>query len=113
MNNRKLMTGQDKRLTLMPLFLEKERQHKESKKEITQRNSNKLFSKKFDSALVFGRNLKRREEPRGFDYAFGGYPAGIGRLDKKIGTRKISHFFKKSKTFQLPIFSPSLPTPAG
>jgi hypothetical protein len=54
----------------------------------------------------FGRNLKRWEGTRVFDDVFEGYPAGIGRLDKKIGNREIPHF---SKNFLLSIFSPSLP----
>jgi hypothetical protein len=38
---------------------------------------------------MFEGNLKRRIESKAFDDAFGGYWAGIGRLGKKIGCRRI------------------------
>ena len=48
------------------------------------------FSLNFYSLpMMFGSNLKRREVIRGLVDAFGGCWAGIGRLDKEIGCRKI------------------------
>jgi hypothetical protein len=51
-------------------------------------------------------------ETRGLVDEFGGYSAGIRRLGKKIGSRRISLFSQKIKIFLHPIFLPSLPIPA-
>ena len=66
------------------------------------------FSQNFDSLpMMFGSNLKRREVIRCLEDAFGGCSAGIRRLGKKIGCRKI---WVKIKSF--PISLPSLRIPA-
>jgi hypothetical protein len=41
---------------------------------------------------MFGGKLKKWEETRVFDYAFGDYPAENSRVGKKIGCRKILIF---------------------
>jgi hypothetical protein len=62
--------------------------------------------------MMFGSNLKRRVGSRCLVGAFEGCWAGICRLGKEIGFRKIWHFFSKSKKFRHPIFLPSLRIPA-
>jgi hypothetical protein len=53
--------------------------------------------------MVFGRNLKMRDETRPFADLFDDYPAWIGRLGKKIESWKFLDFFQKSKIFLDPI----------
>jgi hypothetical protein len=58
---------------------------------------------------MFGSNLKREVESRCLVDVFVGCWVGIWRLDKKIGRRKISHFFSKSKKFSFSyLFTKSL-----
>jgi hypothetical protein len=72
----------------------------------------KIFPNFYSLPMMFGSNLKKQIEPRCLADAFVGYLAGIRRLGKKIGSRKISHFHQKSKNFRHPIFLPSLPISA-